>query len=262
MLNKSQIIVLGIFLGLFGLLYFGTDTKPQKHKLIEKSRALNLESTNISNLLMEAKGSLNDDEKDIIHAFEIQLKGAEDDDIKTGIMEKLSAKWYEIGHEAISGFYAEQIAEIKKDESSWSIAGTTFILCIRSAQTDKVKEYCSKRGVQAFENAISINPSEINHKVNLAVCMVENPPKDNPMQGITMLLSLSREHPDNKSVLYQLARFGLQTGQYEKAISRLNKILELDSEYVRANCLLAKIYEEINDSAQAALNREKCINKN
>jgi tetratricopeptide (TPR) repeat protein len=238
------------------------DTKPKKHKLVEKSRALNLESTTISNLLMEAKKNIHQTDNDLLHAFELQLKSTENDSVKSEVLERISAKWFEIGYEAISGFYAEQIAEIKKDDTSWSIAGTTFVLCIRNTQTEKIKEYCSKRGIQAFENAISLNSSEINHKVNLAVCLAEFPPKDNPMKGIMMLLSLNGERPDNISVLYQLARFGLQTGQYEKAIGRLNRILELEPEYIRAYCLLAKIYEDTNDLTQAAKYRERCIIKN
>lgn len=262
MQNRVQFIVLGLFIGLFCLLYFGMDTKPKKHKLVEKSRALNLESTNISNLLMEAKRSLLENESDLIHAYELQLKTAENDDDKAEILESLSSKWFESGYEAISGFYAEKIAEIKKDDVSWSITGTTFVFCIRNAKETKVKEYCSKRGIHAFEIAISLNPTEVNHKVNLAVCLAEYPLKDNPMQGILMLLNLNREHPNHIGVMYQLARFGVQTGQYDKAIGRLNRILELDPDYFQAYCLLTKIYEETDDLSQAILYRKKCLIKN
>ena len=262
MLAKKYLIVIGIFAALFCYLYFGLDTKPKSHELVEKSRVLNLESTNISNLLIDAKNTLSAADQDIIHALELQVKATENDSTKAIALENLSAKWFEAGHEAISGFYAEEIANIRNDEDAWSIAGTTYTLCLRSAKTDKVKQYCSKNGVKAFENAISLNPDNLAHKINLAVNLAEFPPEENPMQGIMQLLSLNREHPDNTSVLYQLARFGMQTGQYDKAIGRLEKMLELSPEDPRAICLLSRIYENMGNSQLASLYGEKCMELN
>ena len=47
---KLQMIVVASVTLFFLILYFGCDTKPKKIKALEKTRALNAESTSIQNL--------------------------------------------------------------------------------------------------------------------------------------------------------------------------------------------------------------------
>ena len=257
-MNKTQILVLAIFAVLFCLIYFGLDTKPQEHKLVEKSRALNLESTTINNLLREAYQQLSKNDIDLIKALDLQLKNESDSLKKAEIMETLSSNWFSFGQEAIAGHYAEQIANIKQTDEAWSIAGTTYAIGIQKSDVQKVKDFCFKGAVNAFENAISLNPDEQNHKINLAICFVDNPPADNPMKGISMLLEMNREQPDNINVLLQLARLGIQTGQYDKALDRLNKVLSLEPENKKAFCLLSTLYDSTGKPELAQQYQEKC----
>lgn len=260
MKENGKLIFIGIFIALFCLIYFGAKTKPKAHEQIEKSRALNLENTNIKNLLKDAYASLEKEDNDLIKALEIQMTSAENDSMKIKSYEMLSGNWFKLGYKAIAGHYAESIAKIKEDENSWAIAGTTYASGIKTSKTDKEKDFCYTRGVNAFENAISLNPENLDHKINLAICSVDNPPKDNPMKGIRMLLDLNKNYPDNIGTIYQLASLGLQTGQNEKAIQRLNKILELDPDNNRAFCLLSKAYENLGDASNALKFKEKCLN--
>lgn len=260
MIKRAQLIFIGIFIALFCLIYWGLDTKPKNHEQIEKSRALNFESTNINNLLMEAYKDLSKNDNDYIKALELQLSNASSDSLKLNTMEQLSASWFRLGFESIAGHYAESIAKIRNDEDSWSITGTTYAAGIRNAKTEKEKDFCYKKAVQALENAISLNPNNINHKVNLAICSAEYPPKDNPMKGIMMLLDLDKKHPDSVPVLYQLARFGAQTNQFEKASKRLERVLEINPEHKKSICLLSSIYDQMGLTDKANALMEKCNN--
>ncbi|MBK7605446.1 MAG: hypothetical protein IPI15_18140 [Saprospiraceae bacterium] len=57
---------------------------------------------------------------------------------------------------------------------------------------------------KAPESAISLDPKETNHRVNLATIYAESPPKDNPMKGIMMLLDMSKSEPENITVMNTL----------------------------------------------------------
>ena len=52
-----------------------------------------------------------------------------------------------------------------KTEESWSIAGTTYALCVKNTEDQKEREFCSKRAIKAFEKSISINPDNIDNRI-------------------------------------------------------------------------------------------------
>ena len=262
MMTKSQWIVLSSVILLFSLLYFGLDTKSSNRSAIDRTRSLTTESTDIGVLLPPAKAALSADDAAIVNALEVALDEEQNDSSKLEVIEQLSGKWYSLGRPDIAGYYAEQVAVKINTAPAWSIAGTTYAIGAQRLNADKVRTYCTGRAVKAFENAISLEPNNIDHRLNLAVCYADNPPAENPMKGIKMLLDLNRQNPEEVKVLNSLARFGLQTGQFEKATQRLEKVLELDPNNKTAFCLLVKAYQGLGDEAKAAGFAEKCNQAN
>ena len=263
-MTRLQLTVIGSAVLFFLVLYFGCDTKPKEQQALEKSRALAAKSTDINNLLGEAKDELSTDAANAILSLEKQMEDMVGDTAKLPIKEQLSGLWFDIGYPAISGFYAQQIAETLNTGDSWSIAGTTYTICIQRTEVEKVKQFCSSRAVQAFENAISLAPENINHKVNLALCYTEAPPQDNPMKGILMLVELNKAEPDNVIVLNTLARLAIRTGQFGRAVERLESALRIEPENIKSVCLMAQAQEGLGETEQAALYAQKCnaLNQN
>ncbi len=257
-MSKTQLSVLAFVGAFFLILYFGFDTKPETQLEVDKNRALNAESTGIQSLLLRAKKNLHASNASEILLGEAKLADAKDDVTKVEAFKLLSSAWYKINNYAIAGYYAEQVAEIESTDIAWEIAGATFNRGMNFGEEEKAKEYCTQRAIQGFENAISLNPSNLTHKVNLAVCYAERPPKDNPMKGVKMLLDLNRENPDNVAALSSLGRFGIQTGQFEKAAARLEKALQLEPSNIKANCLLTQAYEGLGQMDKAKHYKDIC----
>ena len=260
-MNRNQILLLVGGVLLFVVLYFGFDIIPQKSKDLEKSRSLNIESTSINNLLKDAMATLDAQQKSIIEAINLDIQKASNDTVaRIERIKSLSGTWYEFGFPAISGSYAEDIANMLKTDESWSIAGTTYAICVKNSEDPKVKDFCSKRAVKAFENAISIAPDNIDHRINLAICYVDNPMQDNPMQGILMLRELNTKNPENVAVLNQLGKLAIQTNQNERALERLETAIGLEPENQTTICLLATAYKNIGNTAKADEFSNKCVN--
>lgn len=257
-MNKWQLIVVGGAVALFFIIYFGCETTPKNIKTLEKSRVLAAESTDISAMLKEAKSSLESIEASDILALERQVELVQSDTAKTETYKALSSKWYQLEHSSIAGYYAQQVAELDNTEESWSIAGTTYTICIQRSQEEKVREFCTGRALNAFENAISINPDDMAHQVNLALAYTYNPPQDNPMKGILMLRELNEKDPEDVLVMNTLARLAIRTGQYDKAVSRLEKSISLEPQNRTTACLLAQAYEGVGNSTKAAAYAEQC----
>ncbi|MFT4664075.1 MAG: hypothetical protein ACI8YQ_000538 [Polaribacter sp.] len=257
-MTKAHIYVIVAAVICFSLLYCGFDTKTKNHDQVEEKRALNSASTDIRVLLKEAKTQLTPGQLASIQSFEQAIEASTTPEDKVQNLKLLSGAWFEIQRPEIAGFYASEIAELLQDETSWSIAGTTYGIGLQRASSEKVKDFCLQNSVAAFENAISINPENIDHKVNLAVCYTDYPPKGNPMKGILMLIDLNKKNPDNVGVLTNLGRLGIQTGQFEKAIGRLERVIELSPTHTKAYCLLAEAYQGAGQQAKATEAANKC----
>lgn len=242
-MNKAQYVVLFSALAVFLILYLGFKTTPPAHQAIERSRSLQGESTSFEALLAEGKAHL--EAASSVKALELeqQAADADTDAARVEALKKLSAWWYAHGNAPVAGGFAEQIAELENTDSSWSIAGATYFLALGAEQDPVVRQYCGTHAVRAFESAISLNPEKVEHRVNLALVYAENPPPDNPMQAVLMLRDLESKHPDNASVYNALGRLAIKTGQWARAVERLEKSWSLDKNNPNTPCLLAKAYE-------------------
>lgn len=260
-MSKYQIFTVAGAIILFMLLYFCFDTIPNKQKNLEKSRMMNIESTGISNLIKDAYANIDAEQKSIIDAMNLDLEKSGSDSLKKiQILKSLSGTWYDLGFPSIAGSYAEDIAVIQKTETSWSMAGTTYAICVKNTDDGKIKDFCAKRAIKAFESAISINPESIEHRINLAICYVDQPNQDNPMQGILMLRDLNTKYPENVAVLNQLGKLALQTNQTEKALERLEAAIKLEPANKNTICLLATAYKNAGNDAKANEYQNKCVN--
>jgi tetratricopeptide (TPR) repeat protein len=241
-MNKQQTLVIASAVALFFVLYFGCDTKSKEQKLLTQSRALTLESLDINTHISATFDKLTAEQKAIIQPL---TQKAESKD--PSVLKPLSAAWHNAGHDEIAANYAEQVANIEKTEAAWSIAGANYYLAIQQSQEDNIRNFATQHAVSAFQNATSLNPANIENKINLALCYTENPPQDNPMKGTLLLLDLERNNSGNVPVNIQLARLGIKTGQFDKAIGRLEKILTKEPNNKRAVCLLAEAYNRANN---------------
>jgi tetratricopeptide (TPR) repeat protein len=242
---------------LFGLIYFGLNTKPKAQRDLEMSRSATIEATGIQNIVMESKKTLTKDEMNVIEAMQTEFQNAASDSDKVEKAKNLASKWYEFGAPIVSGYYAEEIAKIENTKEAWSICGTTYSIGINNSKTEKNIQFAKGRAVKAFETAITLSDDNITDKINLALIYIDHP-DENPMQGIQMLLKLNESNPENVQVLNQLARLGIQTNQFDKAIQRLQKALSLEPENNNSICLIALAYEKSGQVDLAKEFQDKC----
>lgn len=252
-MNKTQIITVFASLILFLGLYFGFDTKPGKQKTIEQSRSLQAESTSLESLMETAFGKISPGQKKQVDDLESQLRAASTDAERVPLLKKLSGLWYGFGQIPVAGGIAEQVAELENADSSWSVAGGTFFNGLMSITDDPTaRQYCADHAVKAFESAASLAPQKVEHRVNLALVYAENPPPDNPMKAVLMLRELETKNPDNPAVYNALGRLAIKTGQWERAIQRLERARVLEPNNPNTPCLLAKAYEGAGNMAKAS----------
>lgn len=253
-MNRSILFTIIGFTALFFVLYFGCDVRTHEQKKQQASRELAQEVLDFDKLRDEAFNKLND-------TFHLRIQNLTQQARATpqpALLKNLSSAWHDAGNDEIAAHYAEEVAGMEKTDESWSVAGGNFYLAAQKNSNNKsLHTYCLQHAADAFQNATSINPSRWEYRLNLALCYTENPPQDNPMRGILLLRDLDKEHPENVSINCNLARLAIKTGQFDRAIDRLEKILPKNPAEKKIICLLADAYTGKNDP-KAAVYAKKC----
>lgn len=243
--EKAIYIVASIIL--IAVLYFGFDSKPSSQKALEKSRALNTEKFDIRSLAKEAKSGLQKDEAAFLETLETQLNHVTEDSQKIVLLKELSGYWFSVKQPILAGLYAREVAALSATAQGWSIVGTTFASALRQEGLEAEKiTFAREQAADAFEKAISMEPSVVDHRINQALCFVEAPLQDQPMKGIQMLAGLAKDYPQSALPPYHLARLAIRTGQYDRALERIQQAMTLEPENAKFACLAIEINTALN----------------
>lgn len=98
-----------------------------------------------------------------------------------------------------------------------------------------------------------MDPSEA--RMAEAVALVNG---QEPMRGIMMLREIVEEEPSNIEAHWHLGLFSVQSGQYDKALARFRKVVELDAERMpEAWFYLGRTYATLDSIPQAIASLEK-----
>ena len=85
----------------------------------------------------------------------------------------------------------------------------------------------------------------VDAKIQLAACYVEG--TQDPMKGITLLREVEKTDSNNVKLQLNFAFFSVKSQQWDKAIKRFEKVLQIDPLYIEAYLHLADAYEQQGD---------------
>lgn len=257
MSRLQSITVLCAALLLAGL-YFGFDTVPKEREAVETKRAIDGDATDESSLFEEARKVVSPARLTSIENLEKQVAAEKTDSTKNRLMKALAGAWFENGSPVLSAKVASEIAELENSDAAWSVAGATWQIAGTSSKDETTRSFSGKRSIKAFENAVSLAPTNVSHQVNLASVYADFPPADNPMKAVLMLRDLEAKNPTNPLVFNALGRLAIRTGQWDRAIARFEKTLSLDPKNRQATCLLVEAYRGAKQEPKALEMESKC----
>lgn len=257
-MGRFQWIAITSAAALFLLIYFGLDTRPPVEANGTGPQFKANQATSADVLIQEALPTLNEAQVLELELMEKSLVEEETEAGQIEILKSISSTWYQYGNAPIAGHFALLVAEKEQTPEAWGIAGSTFSIGLQRSAPGKVREFCAQQAITCFEKAISLDPEEVAYRLNLALVYTERPLENDPMRGVLMLRDLNQSYPDNVPVMNNLARLALQTGQTERALQRLERAFEIDSENPVTICLLAQAYQIDGQQDKAGLFSKMC----
>lgn len=117
---------------------------------------------------------------------------------------------------------------------------------------DRIRRFAeSARGW--YEKVLLEKPDSTDLKVKLGMTYLTT---ENPMQGIMLIRSVLEKDPDNRFALSNMGLLSMQSGQYEKALERFERIKEIDPSDLQNRFYLAICLKETGKTPQAIAEME------
>lgn len=194
-----------------------------------------------------AKRGLSETITNQINALEDQLTAASQEE-RLALLKTLAERWDDINKPGPLAFTYEEIAGKEPSSAAWLKTGDAYTNAGRNLQdTAMVREF-HDRAVQAYREALKLQPDNVDARTGLGVAYVSG--GNNPMEGISLLLEVVKEDPQNLKANKSLGLFSMQSRQFDKAIDRFKTVLSVESD-AESWFYLATSYENIGLKREA-----------
>jgi cytochrome c-type biogenesis protein CcmH/NrfG len=140
---------------------------------------------------------------------------------------------------------------LENSEKSLTFAARLFLDNLQTEQNSGFRRWEALQAKDLFERSLNINPGNDSAKVGLGACYLFGSISDAPMEGITRIREVLAKDSTNVYAQMMLAKGSLMSAQYDKAISRLQTITQLQPRNLEAILLLADTYERTNEKKKA-----------
>jgi tetratricopeptide (TPR) repeat protein len=152
-------------------------------------------------------------------------------------------------------FYISEISKLDYSEKNLTFAAQIFLDGLRGEDDLAKVEWESAEAISLFEKALALNPENDDLKIALASCYIygkgrSGDPQET-MKGIQQLLSVVRKDSTNMKAQMVLGVGGYVSGQYDKAIARLKKVVTAEPDNFEATAFLADTYAAQGNKEEA-----------
>ncbi|HLT41599.1 MAG TPA: tetratricopeptide repeat protein [Sphingobacteriaceae bacterium] len=242
MLNTKQIILIAGVIVLMIILYL----QPLKSLVKEEDAAAGVETSapsndfTLENVSEIAKQGLNTNLQKDITDLEASLKEASEDE-KLPLLKQLAQKWDDVNKLSPHAYALEEIAKREPTFENWLKTGDVFSEAFSNLQDTVMVPVLTQHAIKAYETALELDGTSLDAKTGLGSAYVNGP---NPMQGITLLLEVVEEDPNNVKANFNLGLFSMQSRQFDKAVDRFKTVVDKDPS-AEAWFYLATSYENI-----------------
>lgn len=237
--RKTQIGLIITALVLFVLLFLAPKTYSGK---LETKGSMESKSTetvaNLETYITMATKSLKLSEKSNYDAL---LAAAKSSKVDTAFV-PLVQFWDKQKRPDFAAYFVEQIAERSQTSLAYNKAGDRYYYSVRFTKDNNEIPALYQSAIRCYEKAIAKDAKNIDAKIQLAACFVEDG-KD-PMKGIGLLREVEKTDSNNVKLQLTFAFFSVKSQQWDRAIKRFNKVLEIDPLYIEAYLHLADAYEQ------------------
>lgn len=181
-----------------------------------------------------------------LNSLDPEKKKQSDKFIAAKQLDSVVVFWDKLKRPDLAAFYTEELAKKENKVANWLKAGNRYYYAIQFVQDKSAIPVLYQSASRCFAKGLELEPNNVDAKIMLASCYVEG--SEDPMEGIKRLKEIEKTDSNNVKLQLTFAFFSVKSGQLDKAITRFNNVIKIDSNYIEAYLHLADAYEQKNNT--------------
>lgn len=165
------------------------------------------------------------------------------------VFEDLAKLWNTHKQAPMAAWSTAKAAHLARSEKKLNFAGQIFLDLMHEAPNASVQAWEAEGAVACLQEALELNPDNDTTKLALAAAYIEG--TGAPMSGVSILREMVAKNPDHIPANLMLGRLSIQSGQFDKAVSRLEHVLTLDPKNREALYFLGEAYKGLGNKEKA-----------
>ena len=268
-MKKPQLLTIIIALLLLCGIYFFGRTVPKKSK--DSSKIVKEEVTgkepesslfSIDSFLLQAKEHLTTEQVVRISTLENAISRGDVKNQQVNIYHQLARFWADSARvfEPYAWYHAEA-ARLENSEKSLTFAAQLFLENLQGDDNPERRKWKALQAKDLFERSLILNPGNDSVKVGIGACYLFGNISPTPMEGILKIREIAEKDSNNMYAQLMLGKASLVSGQYDKAIGRLQTVCRHEPDNIDAMLLLAEVYERSGDKSNAISWYQNCLRR-
>lgn len=251
-MNKQQLIVIsGALLLLLSLYFFGrTKPIPASVQVHAQNR---VESIDIAAIVNKSKSELKPAQLAVVTQMENSIVRGDLQTQKAHLFQDLAIFWRDSAHvQELYCYYIGEKAKLENSEKSLTFAANLFLQDLKGVEQPALRSWMAVQAKDLFEKALEKDPHNDSSQVGLgSTYFFGAAGNGSPMEGIMRIREVAERDSTNMYAQFMLAYGGVISGQFDKAIERLLKVVRSEPDNSEAIFLLAEAYEQKGDKENA-----------
>ncbi|MCK5280305.1 MAG: tetratricopeptide repeat protein [Cyclobacteriaceae bacterium] len=161
----------------------------------------------------------------IIEGLYESFKNAENQEKRIIFADSLAKAYKTVGKLDSLAKYTEIKAVENPSLENFTIIGDVYYQAFNFAVDQTKRRFLAEKAQEYYNRVLEEDSTLLDIKSKLAMTYVAG---SNPMQGIIMLREVLEEDPNNELAIYNLGMLAINSGQWDKAIDRFEKLKHLD----------------------------------
>ena len=264
-MKKPQFITLGAGILLLATILLFGKTLPGKNRNTSVTNKNDSSGSagqviSIDSILASAKKQLSPEQVTRLNSLEHSISRGAVKDQQLHVYHQLARFWFDSARifEPYAWYKAEA-ARLENSEKSLTFAAQLFLDNLQADEMVPRRQWKALQAKDLFERSLKINPDNDSAKVGLGACYLLGGISSTPMEGIMKIREVAETDSTNTYAQIMLARGSVMSGQYDKALGRLETVHRLQPANLDATLMLADVYERMGDKPRAITWYQKSI---
>ncbi len=254
-MKKQYILSITGILAVILLFIFGRTTENKKPS-IPPTQISSIKSFDIQHFIEDEKQKLTPQQSEYVAKLENRISRGDVTAQEIIASDELANFWKDsIRSFEPYIFYLSKASKLDNSEKKLTFAAQLFLEGLRGEQDEAKLNWETTEAIDLFERAIKLNPENDDLRIGLGSCYIYGKGRNgNPqetMKGIQELLVVARKDSNNMKAQLVLGVGGLISGQYDKALERLHRVVKNEPKNLEAISFLADVYAAKGNKEEA-----------